>query len=81
MTNEELQAVIDLETVRSIRQCLERLDASPNMAVGGSIEDSEYTAVRRTARLWEQRLQASIQVRAPRADKGKARAAEGGLLG
>jgi hypothetical protein len=78
MTNEELQTVVDLERVRTIRAALEALDASSNM--GTMIEDGEHATMRRTARQWEQKLQGSIVIKAPRADKGKARNADQGVL-
>jgi len=65
LTQPEFDAVTALSHVRTIRSAVETLDTFID---GTLITDEEHAAMRRAARLWEQRLMASIKVRQQRSD-------------
>ena len=66
MTKETMEAVQDLERVRSMRGTLEILTDDP-----ATFLDLERGDMRRMLRQWEQRLMSKITIRAKRKDSGQ----------
>lgn len=59
MTSEEFDGAIALEKVRQLKTQIEGLD----MYVGPIITDTDHARFRAMARIWEQRIQATLKIR------------------